>query len=187
RFDRGVSRHQGDAARVAAEIDGRQIGIAGNDANIKRIDAQNFGDDVGENRIRTLANFRRSAKDAHAAAAIQLQLDAGVRQLVVVDWSLRARHVSAARDSNPFSVRQLSEFIFPAGTRNHFVDALAQGERADSNTVRRYRVGSNRVLLAYLRRIEFQLIGDLVHLDFLDPTRLRSAVASLLTSGVRFG
>src|SRR5206468_3988292 len=100
RFDRGVSSHQGHAARVAAEIDGRQIGIAGNDANIKRIDAQNFGDDVGENRIRTLANFRRSAKDAHAAAAIQLQLDAGVRQLVVVDWSLRAGHVSTARDSN---------------------------------------------------------------------------------------
>ena len=38
------------------------------------------------------------------------------------------------------------------------------------------------MLLAHLRRIESQLIGDLVHLDFLGPTRLRSAVTPLRTA-----
>ena len=43
------------------------------------------------------------------------------------------------------------------------------------------------MLFAYFRRIESQVIGDLVHLDFLRPSRLGSAVAALRTAGCLVG
>src|SRR5438093_13740546 len=43
------------------------------------------------------------------------------------------------------------------------------------------------LLLAHFRRIESQLIGDLVHLDFLGPSRLGGAVTALGTAGCLVG
>src|SRR5262249_31356293 len=125
---------------------------------------------------------RRPAKDAHTATAIELQLHARVRHFVVVDWSLRSSHVRTARDPDSLSGRQLSELVLPARARNNFIDTLAQGKRADANPVRRYRVGRNRVLLAHLCRVEAQVVGNLVHLDLLSPTWLRSSMPALRTA-----
>src|SRR5262249_31402896 len=47
------------------------------------------------------------------------------------------------------------------------------------NPVRCYRVRRNEVLLAHLCRVDPQVIGDLVQLDLLSPTRLRSPMAAL--------
>ena len=60
RLNRGVAGHQRHAARIAAEINRRQIGIGGDHANVERIDPQNFGDDVGQNRIQSPGRYRSS-------------------------------------------------------------------------------------------------------------------------------
>ena len=125
-LDGGIACHQSHAAGITAQIDGREICIPGDHANVERINSQHFSDNVRQDRIGPLADFRRPAKHAHTATAIQFQLDAGVRQFVVVDRSLSARHIRAAGDSNSFAVRQLPEFVLPPRARHHFIDALAQ-------------------------------------------------------------
>ena len=62
-LDGGVTGHQGDAAGVAAEIDGSQVGVGGDDADIEGIDAQHFGNDIGQNRIGTLTDLGGAAED----------------------------------------------------------------------------------------------------------------------------
>src|SRR5216684_3274262 len=51
-----------NAAGVGAEIDGAEIGIAGVQANIEGVEAENFGDDGGEDIVGALADFGGAAK-----------------------------------------------------------------------------------------------------------------------------
>src|SRR5215471_20480425 len=171
-LDGGIAGHQSHAAGVAAEIDRSEVGVARHNAYVEGINSQHLGDDIRQDRIGTLTNFRRPAKDGYEAATIQFQLHAGLRHLVVVDWSLGSGHVSAARDPDSLAVRQLSELVFPTRARHDFIDALAQSECTDANPIRRYRVGRNEVLFAHLCRIDSQMIGNLVQLDLLGPTWL---------------
>src|SRR5262249_28270645 len=151
------------------------------DAYITGINPEYLGDDIRENRIGTLTNFRRSAKDGYEAAAVEFQLHAGLRHLVEVDWSLGSGHVSTARDPDSLSVRELSELVFPTGARYDFIDALAQSESANTNPICRNRVGRNEVLFAHLCRVQSQVVGDLIQLDLLGPAWLRSPMAALRT------
>src|SRR5215813_12025511 len=121
----GIACHESHAAGIAAEINGREVGVACDDAYIDGINPKHFGDDIRKDRIGTLTNFRRPAKDGYEAAALQFELHAGLRHLVVVDWGLGSGHVGATSDSNSLSVRQLPELVFPARARHDFIDALA--------------------------------------------------------------
>src|SRR5215813_12154569 len=124
----GIACHESHAAGIAAEINGREVGVACDDAYIDGIYSEHLGDDIRKDRIGTLTNFRRPAKDGYKAATIQFQLHAGLRHLVVVDWRLGSGHVSAASDPDSLSVRQLSELVRPTRARHDFVDAFAQSE-----------------------------------------------------------
>ena len=90
RLNRRVAHHQRDAARVRPEIDRRQIGVAGDGAHIERIDAEHLRHDRHQHIVRALADFRGAAEHRHAAAAIELQLHAGVRQVIPVDREVPA-------------------------------------------------------------------------------------------------
>jgi len=48
RLEGRIPAHQRHAAGVAAEVDGRQIGVSRDDRDVERIDAEYFSDDVGE-------------------------------------------------------------------------------------------------------------------------------------------
>ena len=87
-----LASHESHATGIAAEINRCKVGVARDDAYIIRINSEHFGDDISKNRIGTLTNFRRSAKDGYEAAAIEFQLHAGLRHLVEVDWSLGSGH-----------------------------------------------------------------------------------------------
>src|SRR5580693_3345867 len=69
-LQRGVSGHDGYAAGIRAQINGAEIGVAGVNANVERIDAENFGDDCGEHVVRTLADFAGAGKNGDESAAI---------------------------------------------------------------------------------------------------------------------
>ena len=71
-----IAAHEGDAARVAAEIDGGEIGIGGDNGDIEGIDAENLGHDIGKDRVRSLTDFCRAAKDGDPPTAVAFQLHA---------------------------------------------------------------------------------------------------------------
>src|SRR5690242_16831918 len=62
RLERGVPAHQGDARGITAQVHGSQIGVRGDDGDRERIHPQHFGHDVGEDRIRSLADVGRDRK-----------------------------------------------------------------------------------------------------------------------------
>ena len=113
-LNRRVAGHQSHAARIAAEIDRRQIRVSRDDANVERIDAENFSDDVSENRIRALADIGRAAHHANAALPIEPQLHARLRHVVPVDRQARAADVRTASDADSFAVRQLAIVLRPS-------------------------------------------------------------------------
>src|SRR5256885_4037090 len=131
-LQRGVAAHECDAARIAAEVDRSEIRVGGDDRYVERIDAQDFGDDVGQDRVRTLADLRGPAEDRDAAAAIASQLHARVRHVVPVNREPGARDVARAREPHAPSVWQLPELSLPAGSLDDLLDALPQAHRADA-------------------------------------------------------
>src|SRR5207245_10300106 len=62
-----VPGHDRDAAGIAPEIHGREVGITRDDADVERIDPQDLGHDVGEDRIRSLPDLGGAAEDGHAS------------------------------------------------------------------------------------------------------------------------
>ena len=71
----------------------------------------------------------------------------------------------------------------PAGTIDHLADAFGQAVAADPEPARGKRVGLGDHVEAQIGRIQPELFGDLVELDFLAEARLGRAVAALGTAG----
>ena len=99
RLDRGVAGHERHARRVGAEVHRRQVGVARDDADVEGIDAQDLRHDRREDRVGALADVGRAAEDGHAAAAVELQLDARLRHRVPVDRQARAAEVGRAGEA----------------------------------------------------------------------------------------
>src|SRR5262249_31690168 len=104
----GIAGHQRDTARVAAQVDRRQVGIGCQYAYVKRIDAENLGDNVSQDRIRALAYIHRSAHDTNAALAVEAELHARVRHTIPVNRQSGPTNVRAARDPYSAAVGQLA-------------------------------------------------------------------------------
>src|SRR6266550_2543654 len=50
-LERRVSRHQRDAARIRSQVHRPKVGVTGEQPNVKRVDAQNLGDNSRENIV----------------------------------------------------------------------------------------------------------------------------------------
>ena len=81
----GVAGHERHARRIGAEVDGRQVRVRRDDADVERIDPEHLRDDVREDRVAPLPDVRRAAEDGDAAAAVELQLHSRLRHRVPVD------------------------------------------------------------------------------------------------------
>ena len=182
RLERGIARHQGDAARVAPQVDGGKVGVGGDHGDLEGIDAQHFGDDVGEHRVGALADFRRATEDRHSPAAVAAQLHARMRHVVPIDRQAGARDVAGAREPDAATLGELAELLLPARACDDLLDARAEAHRADAQIVGGERVWWDECLEAQLRRVELQLLGDLVDVDFEGEARLRRTVAALGTA-----
>ena len=152
RLNRRVAHHQRDAARVRAEIDRREIGVAGDRAHVERIDAEHLRHHRHQHVVRSLADLGGAAEHGDAAAAIQLQLHAGVRQVVPVDRQAGAGEIRRAREADAAAERQLAELLAassiarrPAGcTRRGRWCRRAGSSRSASRAARRCRAAARR-------------------------------------------
>ena len=183
RLNAGVPGHEGHAARVAAEIHGRQVGVAGDDRDVERIEPQDFRGQHCEDRVRPLADLGRPTEHGNAAAPVALELDARVGHWVPVDGEARPCDVGRTRQADALPRGKLPKLLLPAGAVDHFTDALPQAHRADLEPVRGERVGRDEMLEAQLRRIHGQLLGDLVELHLEREPRLWGAMAALGSAG----
>ena len=126
-LDRRVADHQRHPRGVAAEVDRRQIGVADAEADVAEPDAEHLGHDRREHRVRALADLRLAAEDGDAAAAVELELDAGLRHVVPVDRQPGAAQVGAAGEAEAAAGRQLAVALLPARAGDHRLDAARRG------------------------------------------------------------
>src|SRR5439155_11827155 len=123
RVENGVTCHKRHPTGVAAEVDGTQVRVPGHHADVLRLDAQLLGGDVGEQRVAALPDVGYPAVDRDAAAAVDLELRAGVRHVVPIDRQPGAADVTAQRQANALAELQLAELVVPAARLDHAVDA----------------------------------------------------------------
>src|SRR5204862_7527041 len=101
-----MTGHERNAAGIATQINRRQIRIGSDHANVERIDSQDFGDDVGKDRIRTLSDIDRAAHHAHATLTIKSKLHARLRHVVPIDRQTRTTNIRTTSDTDSFAVRK---------------------------------------------------------------------------------
>src|SRR5256712_854615 len=183
RILRRVAGHERHAAGVAAEVDRRERGVAGDDVHVLGEHAERFRGDRGEHHVRALADLARAAHDRHAAAAIDPDLRARVGHLVPVDGEAGARDVRAARDADALAPRQLPVLLAELRGALQGVEAFAKAHRRDAQLVHGPAVRRLEDALPVLERIEPQVHGDLVELALEPVPRLRRAVAALGPAG----
>ena len=99
RFQGGVAGHEGDPGRVRAEVDRGRVGVGCHQPDVRGLQPELFGDDGREHRIGALADFHRSAVRGDAAA-VDLDLNLGVRHVVPVDGGAGAGQVGRDRKAH---------------------------------------------------------------------------------------
>ncbi len=113
---RRVARHKRYATGIGAEIDRRQIGIAGANAHVEHIDAERFGNDDGKHILRSLTAVAGAAENGDAAAAIDLDDRAGVRHGVPVNRQPGTAEICTRRKPDPAAGSEFSMLVAKAGT-----------------------------------------------------------------------
>src|SRR5258708_7753761 len=178
-----VSRHQRDAARIGTEIHGAEVGVTGKQPNVKRVDAQNFGNNSSKNIVRSLTDLRRTAENAYAAAAVEFELNSRMRHFVPVDGKTGAGQISGASQPYPAAFRKLAEFFIPVGDFDNAANTVGKIDGPKVEEICSHGVWRFHDAEPQLRRVNLELFGDLVELDFLAETRLRSTMPALGPAG----
>ena len=129
--------------------------------------------------VGSLADLGGAAEGGDAAAAIELELHAGMRHVVVVNRQAGAGEIRRAGDADAAAVRQLAERVRPVGGLRDAPDALGEADGADAQVVGGQRVGLFDDAQAQVGGIDGQRLGDLVELNLLAEAALRRAVAAL--------
>ncbi len=161
---------------VGAEVDRRQVGVARDDPDVERIDAEHLRHDGGEDRVGALADVRRAAENRDAAAAVELQLHAGLghrRSSRSAAPRRRGTRSTRARARGPAEAFRGARFQPDAATTLSM--QAPEPHRADAQEVRRQRVrrgGDARSRISAGSRPRSH--GDLVELR----PRARSAAAA---------
>ena len=182
-LDGRVAHHQRHAARVRAEIDRRQIGVARDGADVDWIDAEDFRHAGDQDIVRALTDFGGAAERGDAAAAIELQLHAGMRHVVPVDREPCARQIRRTGQSDAASERQPAMLRRPVGRARDAADAFGETDGAQAQIVGRQRFRLFDDAQAKVCGVEAERVGNLVELNLLAETALRRAMASLRPAG----
>src|SRR5262249_39311951 len=127
----------------------------------------------------SLPDVRRSAEHGRAAAAVELELDRGLRHLVRVDAVVGPADVHAAGETDAAPARQLAELARPARGLLHRLETLQEAVRGDTQAVPGRGVLADEVAPAQLEGVELQRLGQLVELALHREARLHRAVAAL--------
>src|SRR5260370_718477 len=178
-----VSRHQRDAARIGTEIHGAEVGVTGKQPNVKRVDAQNFGNNSSKNIVRSLTDLRRTAENAYAAAAVEFELNSRMRHFVPVDGKTGAGQISGASQPYPAAFRKFAEFFLPSGDFDDAANTFCKIDGSKAEEICSHGVWRFHDAEPQVGRVNLELFSDLVELDFLAETRLRSTMPALGPAG----
>src|SRR6267378_605088 len=174
----GIAGHDGDAAGIGAEVDRPQVRVAGEEADVEGVDAQNFGDDSRQDIVGALSDFGSAAENGDAAAAVELELNSGLRHFVPINGKSRTREIGGTGKSDTAAFGQFSEFLFPIGGFYDAANAFGKIDSTQAKIICRHRVGRFDDAEAQVGGVDFQFLGDFVELDFLAEARLDGAVAA---------
>src|SRR5258708_5319093 len=178
-----VSRHQRDAARIGTEIHGAEVGVTGKQPNVKRVDAQNFGNNSSKNIVRSLTDLRRTAENAYAAAAVEFELNSRMRHLVPIDGEPRTSKISGAGQAHTAAFGKFAKFLFPTRHFDDTANALGKIDGAETEEICRHGVWGFDDAEPQIRRVDFQFLSNLVELDFLAEAGLGSSMSALRSAG----
>src|SRR5439155_18360548 len=105
-------------------------------------------------RVAALPDVGHPAVHGDAAAAVDLDLRAGVGHVVPVDRQAGPADVAAQRQADALAERQLPELVVPAARLDDAVDALVGRRGGDAELVGRVAVGRGENPLAVLGWLE---------------------------------
>src|SRR5260370_33389256 len=168
---------------MRSQVHRPEVGVAGEQPNVERVDAQTLGNDSRENIVRSLPDFRRSAKNRDAAAAVEFELNSRVRHFVPVNGKARPGQISGAGKTYAAALREFAEFLFPIGDLHNATDAFGEIDGSEAEKIRRHGVRRFDYAEPQIRRINLEPLRNLVELDFLTEARLRSAMSALGSAG----
>src|SRR6267142_1164286 len=174
----GIAGHDGDAARIGAEVDRPQVRVAGKKADVEGVDAKNFGNDSSQDIVGALADFRGAAENGDAAAAVELELNSGLRHLVPVNGKSRPCQVSGTGEPEAAAFGQFPEFLFPVGGFYDAANAFGKVDSTQAEIIGRHRVGRFDDAEAQVGGVDFQFLSDFVELNFLTEAGLDGAMAA---------
>ena len=183
-LDRGVAHHQGDAARIGAEVDRRDVGVAGDAAHVERCRCPaprrrsrrarrpSPGRSRSRRRTRSPARCGRAGAARPSAASCSSR-SAGPRRT----GRSRRRGRGRAR-------RQLAVLVVPVRARDHRRGCTRPGRSCRSRSQLAVSVFGLATMFSRSSAGSMrELLGDLVELDLLAEARLRRAVAALGAAG----
>src|SRR5260370_2203700 len=178
-----VSRHQRDAARIGTEIHGAEVGVTGKQPNVKRVDAQNFGNNSSKNIVRSLTDLRRTAENAYAAAAVEFELNSRMRHLVPIHGEPRTSKISGAGQAHTAAFGKFAKFLFPTRHFDDTANALGKIDGAEAEEICRHGVWGFDDAEPQIRRVDFQFLTNLVQLAFLAYAGLGGSMSALSSVG----
>ncbi len=172
RLARRQPDHEGDAARVGAQVDRREIGVGRDDGHLARIAAHLLGGDLAEERVDALPDVGGAAEDRHAAGAVELHQHTALRHLVGIDGISRAADVHRAGHAQPAPAAQLAVAHGPARGLFHQLEAFQETVGGDALAVDRLDELADEVAPAHLDGIDAELLGRLVERHLQGEARL---------------
>jgi hypothetical protein len=118
RVEAGVAEHEGDARGVGAQVHRGEVGVGGEHAHVVERHAELLADDVGDQRVRALADVARAGEDGDAPGAVDLQLHRALRHPVRVDRVVGPGDVAAPRHPDAAAEGQLPVLRFQSLARS---------------------------------------------------------------------
>ena len=161
----GMTDHQGHPRGVAPQVDRCQIGVRHTEANVGEIDTQHLGDHGCQDRVGALPDLGFAAEDGDTSRAVELELDARLRQVVPVDGEAGPTQIGATGQTQTATVGELAVALAPAAPGDHGFDTASQADGPQLQPVGSDAPGLGQVSQTQIGRVDAELPGRLVEMD----------------------
>ncbi len=178
----GVPGHEGNAAAVGPQVNGREFRVCGDQLNLLRLQAQDLGHGGGQHHVGTLTDLDGAAEEDDSPATINLQVDLRVRHVVPVDREARPAEVAAEGESDALAFRKPSSFLIEPGGLEDLLHTLLQTTARDPHPVARPGEGLDQVLPPELNGVHSQHLRHPIEVYLQGEPGLGCAVSPLGTA-----
>ena len=179
----GVAGHERHPGGVAAQVDRGEVGVRLDHPAQGGRDAEALGDDDGQHVVAALPDVGGAGEDGDLAGAVELDLHAGVRHVVLVDGVQGAAHVGAGREADPPAGREAGALVVVAALRDGPADGGVEAHAGHLEPVDGLRVRRDEVVDPHGDRVETEGFGHAVEVDLQGEAGLDGAVPPLGPAG----